>query len=156
MMTEKPDRQTALKEAGISAAWIMGTLLVIGLLWLFTQPVRERRFIRTVNRVLMQNEDPRRLTAAISAWGLPGRAGQLGSRFETDTPGKIAVVFSMVNDGIPLSCLTFVSENGTVESLIPLSNHASAVMDRIPEITRQTYIRRIESGERILRAKEQP
>jgi hypothetical protein len=55
-------------------------------------------------------------------------------------------VFAVIWDGILLPCGAFVSPEGKVEDLIPLSGHAANLLDQIPRNMMGMYIRRIEAA----------
>jgi hypothetical protein len=140
---------------GFLAAWIAGICLVGGLCWFLTQPLRNSLIVRTVNRTLEQHGESRRLEAPISPWGKSGAVFQLGSWYTlTDGTGR-AVVFSIMNDGILAPYASFLSPQGEAGLFIPLSVHAGRLLDRLPVGILQTYARRIESAERLLREEKE-
>jgi hypothetical protein len=56
-----------------------------------------------------------------------------------------------MNDGILAPYAVFLSPQGEAGPFIPLSVHAGRLLDRLPAGILQTYVRRIESAEKILR-----
>jgi hypothetical protein len=134
-----------LKDGGILLGWIVGILAAGGLVWFFTQPLRTKALMRSVNGVLLSRGDSRRLAAHLSAPPEPERP--LGVWFtRTDSAGR-AVVFAMMDYGIQASFAAMLSPQGDLEELIPLSGHAERIQERLsPEFT-QLYLRRIVTGE---------
>ncbi|MDR2519075.1 MAG: hypothetical protein LBD13_06650, partial [Spirochaetaceae bacterium] len=61
------------REAGILAAWILGPLLIGGLLWFFTQPLRAELLQEQVNALLGERYalDPALPPAALPKTRLP-------------------------------------------------------------------------------------
>ncbi|MDR2029586.1 MAG: hypothetical protein LBP93_08635 [Treponema sp.] len=158
METDKPSPagppagglSSGLKDTGFLLGWILGLILIGGLLWFFTQPLRTRLVIRSVNRVLASLDEPRRLDDAISPWGLPGQGPQLGSWYILAEADGRAVVFPMMNEGILASFIAILSPEGTVDALLPLSANAVRILERLPPGTVQTYKRRIEGSEALI------
>jgi hypothetical protein len=136
--------------------WIASILIVSGLCWALTQPVRSRFLIRAVNRVLEQYGDFRRVGEPSSAGGsvyLPGswynmkRAWQQGnSTDETFSEGTMAFIFSFIAEGTIFPCVAVVDPAGKVQEFIPLNMYGKKVMDRIPPGILRIYIRRIEGS----------
>ena len=130
------------KNAGILAGWIGGILIIGGLFWFLTQPLRANFLMRAVNQVFLRTGTAHRLAAAIP----PGKSGRpVGSWYALANSPDRAVVFSVMADGVLVSFAAIVSEEGTVDALIPLSGHAVQIMDRIPGSALRPYIRRIEA-----------
>jgi hypothetical protein len=149
--------KTGLKETGIFFGWIIGLFLIGGLTWFFTQSVRTRIVIRTVNRSLAQIEDPRRLEAplaftgkTISRWKA-GKISQLGTWYTLVSNNEKAVVFSVMVDGILAPYVVFISSQGELDVPIPLGTHSVQLLERLPREVLQTYVKRIEQGEALLR-----
>ena len=147
----KKGKDTALpKDAAIFAGWIAGLLLIAGLLWFFTQPLRERFMLNAVNQVLEQSGDPRRLEAPLPPGALPAAVSRMGSWYTmTDQPeGTRVFVFMFVAEGTFFPSAAVVAPGGrAVQEFIPLSNHAERMLRRIsPEILR-LYSRRITGAE---------
>jgi hypothetical protein len=139
-----------LKDTGFLMGWILSLVLVGGLLWFFTQPLRTSLIIRSVNRVLASSDEPRRLDAPVSSWGLSGRRAQLGSWYTLEDGEGRALVFPMMGDGILASFIAILSPGGTVDVLLPLSVNSARILERLPRETIQTYIGRIEGSEAML------
>jgi hypothetical protein len=145
-----------LRALGIGIAWIGGILLLGILLWLLTQPVRQGVIIRSVNRILAASGESRRLEAALSPWGMPGRAVQGGQWFSLAGSGDRALIFPVVSDGVLASCLAVLSPEGRIRTLIPLSGHARRIFPRIPPGVLGLYTRRIEASYAALWPEETP
>jgi hypothetical protein len=137
---------------GIFAAWIAVILLLGSLSWFFTQPIRGRILLNSVNRVLTTSGLSLRLEAPILPWQMPGRATRLGSWFTLANSEDWGLVFPIMFDGIPASFFAVVSPGGAVNALVPLSNHSAKVLDRLPPETLRIYTRRIEAGNTVLRS----
>ena len=147
------NRQT--KDPAIFIIWISTLLILAGVFWVLTQPVRTRALARAVNRVLEQSEDFRRLEEQ-SAYGGSGFFGMntwftmTGQRtHETgDTryfqDGMRAVVFPFIGDGAFFPCLALLNAEGKLVEFIPLSNHGRRIMSRVSPGLMEIYVRRIE------------
>ena len=149
-MSKKHKDAALPKDAAIFAGWIAGLLLIAGLLWFFTQPVRERFMLNAVNQVLEQSGDTRRLEEALPAGALPAAVSRMGSWYTmTGQPeGTRAFVFMFVAEGTFFPSVAVVAPGGrAVQEFIPLSNHAERMLRRVsPEILR-LYSRRITGAE---------
>ncbi|MDR2500155.1 MAG: hypothetical protein LBD37_03615 [Treponema sp.] len=140
-----------IRRWGLFCAWFLGLLLLAGFLWLFTQPLRNRALIRSVNRVLSQyGED--KLEKTLLPWGMPGRAMQAGTWYSVVNSEKQGIVFSIMREGRVGIFLGIVSPAGRVDTLIPLSNNAIKMRERLPEAVMRLYIRRIELSNALIRA----
>jgi hypothetical protein len=130
------------KELGVLGGWLLGILLLGGLVWYGTQDARIRRMIRSVNMVLEAREDPRRLQAPL----FPRLIPEQGSWFSLiGTQGK-AVVFSVIAKGTFLPFAAMISPEGEVEELIPLTGNSIRMADCLSPETIAIYIRRIEAA----------
>jgi hypothetical protein len=136
---------------GIFAGWTAGLMLVSALLWGFSQPVRNRALLNSVNRILAARGEEARLETPLSSWGMPGRAAQSGTWFTTVNSEEWAVVFTVASDGVFTPFLAFVSWEGKAGPLIPLSVHAEAASQRLPPGHLRIYVRRIEASCALLR-----
>jgi hypothetical protein len=134
-----------VKNTGIVCAWIAGLLLCLWLLFFLTRSVQNDALIQAVNKTLAQTEDTRRLDKEVL-----GRTS-LGTWYRfTGTSGGFegkALLFSIIDNGILVSCLAFIPGTGETADkigVLPLSNHARAVFNGIHRGVIDTYIRRIE------------
>jgi hypothetical protein len=145
-------RQGALRDLGVFFAWTAAILILGGLSWFLTQPVRGRMLQRSVNRVLEVSGPSRQLDAPIPSWGMPGRAIRLGSWFTLKGSDDWGVVFPMVFNGIPASFLAVVSPVGEVVSLIPLGVNPEKALDSLPPEVLRVYFLRVKAANEALRA----
>jgi len=131
-----------LKNKALFYGWIIGLLILTSLFWILTQQPQTFNLMRTVNNVLIHNNDSRRVAAHTQV--KTANAGILGYWYLMyNSPDKM-FVFTLFHDGILLPLGAIVSPNGTVNDVIPLSAHAAQVFDDIPESIFKTYIKRIE------------
>jgi hypothetical protein len=141
------------KTAGLWAAWAAGIFLLSGLLWLFTQNVREARLINTANKSLESQGYEFRVEKSPAERN--GRLALLGYRLVLADTGETCVIFSMFSGGIPASCLAVLSEEGAVREMVPLSRHGQKILGRMPTDILNIYKHRIEAAEARLRGREQ-
>jgi len=139
---------TTFRDTLIILAWIASILIIAGICWFSTQPLRSRLMIRAVNRVLIQSGDSRRLMEPSS----PERRGSLltGSWFTMldDTPvRKRVLVFSFIGEGTFFPCAAVMTQDGKLGELIPLNSHGEKVLGRISPGILRIYTRRIEGAE---------
>jgi len=142
MKAEPENQKNDLKDKAILLGWIMGLLLLISLLIIFTVPVQTYYLLRNINNVFINNNDTRRLTAHIHQ--KPGKAEPFGYWFSMLNSEKRMFVFSFFKDGILIPLGAVVSADGAVEEVIPLSAHAVQAFESLPESLIQMYVRRIE------------
>ena len=143
-----------IKNTAILVGWITGLVLIAGLVWFFTQPVRNRFLSKAVNQVLEQSGDPRRLGAPVTSGAIKAGVSKIGSWYtltennvrQAGETGRV-VIFTFICEGTFFPCAAVVSPGGKVEEIIPLNNHGERMLKRIsPEILK-LYIRRIEGAE---------
>jgi hypothetical protein len=142
-MSDSRIRPYPVKEWGVVFAWIAGILLLNILLWFLTADIREDRLLQTVNRVLAEKNDPRRLRR------IPDkvyRRQTLGRWYELAGGQGRAAVFSVLSWGSPSSYLAIINEAGRVEEFIPLSVHRAGVSGTTSPGILDIYKRRLESG----------
>jgi len=134
----------SLKNRAISFGWIIGLLFFLSLLWILTQPVQKHYLLRTINNVLIANGDSRRV---MDYKGVKdGKTGLFGYWFLMyDSPGSM-FVFAAFQDGILIPLGAVVSADGAVEDIIPLSDHAAQITDKLPASVLQVYVTRIEAA----------
>ncbi|MDR3161056.1 MAG: hypothetical protein LBU28_05510 [Spirochaetaceae bacterium] len=150
MIQFKWDEMSALKDPGIFAGWIGAILLLGGLLWLGTQGIRMEMTARSVNKVLQEAGDQRRIGAPRPFRSLPDQ----GSRYALlNQPGG-AVVFSVMTGGGALPFVAMISPEGIVEELIPLARNRDMTLEQVSPGFLQSYIRRIEAGEALITSRE--
>jgi len=137
----------ALKDIMIFLAWIASILIIAGLLWFLTQPLRNRLMIRAVNRVLEQSGDSRWLVQPAS----PEMGGSLllGSWFtmtNESQPENKVIIFPFIGEGTFFPCAAVVTPDGKVEEFIPLNSHGEKILKRISPGILRIYTRRIEGA----------
>jgi len=143
-----------IRDAMKLLGWIGSILLIAGLCWVLTQPVRSRFLMRSVNRVLEQYGDFRRLnelssggrgSSMVGSWYTMTKAWQQGiSGTENFSEGTKAFVFSFIAEGTFFPCAAVVDPTGRVQEFIPLNIHGKKMLDRISPGILKLYIRRIE------------
>jgi hypothetical protein len=127
------------KDIGIFAAWIAGILLMGGLLWFFSQPIRNKLLMEQVNAVLALMERSPRLEETLPRSELPKTRVPLGSWYTLSGSSSRALVFAIMSEGIRFPCVALVSEAGKVDEIIPLAHKRT-----FPKGITAAYIRRIE------------
>jgi hypothetical protein len=133
------------REWAVFFGWIAGLVLIGGAAWFFTQPVREKMLMNSVNRILAQEKGARLLSAPLAAPRSSGLAVPLGSWYGLENSGDVFFVFALMRDG-PLALWgARVSPGGKVEELLPLSGHARQIFADLPQGMLLTYIHRIEA-----------
>jgi hypothetical protein len=114
----------------------MGILLVGWLLFFFTQPVRNEVLRRSINKLLMENSEYDRLLVS------PDSVSATGIWWTVNGTDEKAVVFAVMDGGIPVPCIAFV--NGIDIEVKPLNNYAKSVYKHLSKGFINIYIRRIE------------
>lgn len=137
-----------LKDRAILLGWIAGLLIIISVIWIFSQPLQANYLLRTVNNVLINNNDSRRVLKYMP--GKPGRAGLIGFWYSMYNSSELLLVFTVFQDGILVPLGAVVSANGNVEEIIPLSAHAVQIYEKMPQSILQIYIKRIENTAKII------
>lgn len=138
-----------LKDAAILAGWVAGLVLIAGITWFFTQPVRDQFTRNAVNYALEQSGDSRRLGAPVPSSALNAGVSRMGSWFTmTGSPeGTRVFVFPFIVGGTFFPSAAVVSPAGTTLEFIPLTAHGRRMFQRVsPEITR-FYSRRVLGAE---------
>jgi hypothetical protein len=135
-----------LKDASIFMGWIGGLLLIGGLCWFLSTPLRSRLLMKAVNRVLVRTGDSRRLDAPIPLSELGPKALRMGTWYGIafSREGSRAVVFTFIAEGRFFPCVAEVNREGSVKEIVPLSRHGEAIFKGLSPGSLQIYIRRIE------------
>jgi hypothetical protein len=135
-----------LKDLSIFIGWIGGLLLIGGLCWFLSAPLRAGRLLRSVNQVLIRSGDPRRLDEAIAPPELTPEALRIGTWYNMafSGNGSRAVVFTLAAEGRFFPCMAVLNPEGGVEEIIPLSAGGEKSFGRLSPGSLQIYIRRIE------------
>ncbi|MCL2044386.1 MAG: hypothetical protein FWG89_09625 [Treponema sp.] len=133
-----------LKDRAVLCGWIAGVTVFAILLWSLTFNFRAAHLMRSTNRVLAAMEDGRVLSAPLSR----PAAGHisLGGWYHLAGTNAFFAVFTIMHNGILVTCGAEISAEGKVVEVIPLGNLARSVMDRIPQGLIQVYVRRIETS----------
>jgi len=133
-----------LKDKAILFGWIAGLLIIIASLWIFTQSLQANTLLRTVNNAFISAGDSRRILR------YEGRGREnlnlLGYWYSMYNSMDKFFVFTVFQDGIMVPLGAVVSDNGTVNEIIPLSAHAVQTFDNMPLSILQMYVTRIEAG----------
>jgi hypothetical protein len=130
-----------LKNKVVLSCWITGFLILISITWIFTQNIQTFYLLRTVNNVLINNNDSRRVYSYIPE--KTAKKGLLGYWYSMSNPADQMFVFTVFQDGILVPFGAVVS-SGVVEEIIPLSAHAEKIFDNLPQGILQMYINKIE------------
>ncbi|MDR1838530.1 MAG: hypothetical protein LBQ93_02945 [Treponema sp.] len=133
-----------VKDRLILFGWIAGLLILISVIWFFSQRLQAYYLLKSVNSVFVNNEDERRLSAYIP--NKTGKAGLLGYWFSMRNSTDRLFVFTIFQDGILVPLGAIVSDNGSVSGIIPLSAHAVQIFNDLPQSIVQMYITRIETA----------
>ena len=145
-----PQKDMAVfRDTAILSGWVAGLILIAGLLWFFTQPVRSRVLFQAVNYALEQSGDSRRLQSPLSSADIRLNASRNGFWY-TITGGEAerrAFVFAFIAGGTFFPCAALVSPEGKVEEFIPLGSHAERIFARLSPEVFTLYARRVEGLE---------
>jgi len=133
-----------MKDKALFFGWIVGLLLLISLLWILTTPLQANYLLRSVNNVLNNNNDSRRLSGFIKNHS--GKAGPFGFWYSVQNSNDKMYVFGAFQDGILIPLGAVVADNGEVNEIIPLSAHAAQVFNELPESILQMYKNRIKGN----------
>ena len=136
--------------------WISSILVIGGVCWILTQPVRDRYLMRAVNRVLEQYGDSRRLSglasgsggsSIIGSWYIMIKGRQQGiSGTDNFIEGTKAFIFTFIAEGSFFPCAAVIDPMGQVKEFIPLNIHGKKILDRISPGILKLYIKRIEGS----------
>ena len=137
-----PKDIAALKDTAIFAGWIAGLLLIAGLVWFFTQPVRNNIVQNAVNHALEQSGDPRRLQAPLPSGNLASGVSRMGLWYDMGG-GYRVFVFAFIAEGTFFPAAAVLAPQGIVQEFIPLNNHAGRMFRRISPQILELYSRRI-------------
>ena len=140
----------SLSETSIFAIWIVILMLTGALLWGFTTDMRNDIMAKTINKILDEAGEQRRLETAVSTWHIPGNLTQFGTWYMM-TSHENAVLFSIITEGIFLPCLAIINNDGNLGALIPLTVNADRVISRMDPGHLRIWVDRIEKNAAILR-----
>ena len=125
----------SLKEKLILAAWISGLIIASALLWSLSASFRSRLAMNSVNSVLNEMNDDRRLLSP----------AEIPDCYMLADSNSLFYVFSIMWEGILVPCAAEISEEGIVIDTIPLGNHAMQIIKFIPQEQIQIYLNQIVS-----------
>jgi hypothetical protein len=134
------------KDKLVLLSWIVGLLLFISMIWIFTQPRQSYYLLKSVNNVLGNSDDTRRLSAFLPK--KPHKVEPLGYWFSIHNSPDEMFVFAVFHDGINIPLGAVFSANDGVREIIPLSSHAVQVFENLPQSVLQIYISRIEESKK--------
>jgi len=137
-------KKSDVKDIAILSGWIAGLLFLIALIWILTQPLQAYHLLRAVNGSLTASGDSHRVTRYINQGGK--RADIFGYWYSMYDSTDKMFVFSVFQDGILVPLGAVVSDNGSVDDVIPLSAHAIQVFEKIPKSIINMYTARIEAA----------
>ena len=126
----------------IILGWAAGLIILAGLCWYFAQPVKNRYLVNSVNQILEQSGDRRRVSESIP--GENSRTSGLG-RWYNFSDGTKVFIFTFIGEGTFFPCAAVMMADGRVEEFIPLGRHSARMLQRVsPEIL-NIYAQRIHS-----------
>lgn len=114
-------------------------MLIAGLMWFFTQPLRHQFLLEQVNARFADLERSFYLEKAVPPGEGPKTRIPLGVWYTLRDSNQRALVFSLIAGGISYPCVALVSEAGGVDEIIPLLRDPE-----LPPGLTAGYIRRIE------------
>jgi len=133
-----------MKDKLILFGWIAGLLLLASVIWILVQPALTFNLMRTVNNVLINNNDSRRISTYLQT--KPGKAEIFGYWYTIFNSTNKFFVFTTFQDGILVPLGAVVSPDGDVSEILPLSAHAAQIFDAMPKSVLQMYVDRIEDA----------
>ena len=151
MNGKKNEDKAAIKNTSLLIGWIAVIVILSGLFWAFTQPLRNRLLIRSVNRVLEQSGDSRRLgdpsfsektsSIGLGSWYTVSQTRSSNNYFQAGTK---ALIFTFIGEGTFFPCAALTNGEGKVLEFIPLNRHGERVLKRLSPGILKLYIKRIE------------
>jgi hypothetical protein len=133
-----------IRDKAVLLGWVAGLLMLISLIWIFSQPVQAHYLLRSINNVFIYNNDERRVINYLKKGH--GKTGLIGYWFSMYNTKENMFVFTVFKDGILVPLGAIVSDTGNVQEIIPLSAHAVQIINSLPQSILQMYIRRIEAS----------
>ena len=145
------------KDPLLLLGWITVFILIAGLSWHFTQPMRNRLMLNSVNRVLEQSGEDRKLGKPLDSAGEQFGSLLMGSWFSVIDPAQSgfpetggqpgeanAYVFAFIAGGTIFPCAAIITPDGKAEEFIPLNSHGEKVLKQLSPEVLGIYARRIE------------
>ena len=144
-----------LKDTAILLGWILGPILIAGLAWFLTQPLRENLLTKAINKVLEQSGDyrrlgepVRRLSSGMGSWFTVTDAQRRRDTEREPLPeGTRAYVFVFIAEGSFFPCAAVVAPGGNVQEFIPLTSQGKRMIKRTSPGILRIYASRIEGAE---------
>ena len=141
------------KDTLISITWIGGLVLIGGLSWYLTRPLRTNFLMNSIDQALISMGDSRRLEAAVNpenrgTFG-PLNFGPLSTKghwFSLRGEEDRLLFFTLISDVTFLPCAAILSPEGKVKEIIPLSSRGESALNYVSPVIVRLYIRRIEGG----------
>jgi hypothetical protein len=133
-----------LKDTLIFAAWISGLLLIGGLSWFLTRPIRTNFLQESINRVLIRIGDYRRVEAPLNPSRRTLGSSPMGQWFRLKDRKGSLLFFICIADGTLLPCAAILNGEGKVEEIIPLSSRGERTFSYVSPGIIKLYIKRIE------------
>jgi len=138
-----------IKDKAVLFAWIIGLLLLLSILWFFTQPVQSSYLMKSANNVLnnnnhIRNEQQLRLSQSISIKS--DKSSLFGYWYSIYNSTEIMFIFPVFRDGVLVPLGAIISDEGKVDEILPLSAHAVHIFNALPDSVLQMYTARIESA----------
>ena len=147
------EKQFQAKDTAIFIGWVAALIILAAFFWVLTQPARNRFLAISVNRVLEQSGDFRRLGEPsvpagnfwMGAWFTMTEARQAGNMDRGQfLEGTKVFIFSFIGEGTFFPCAAVKTPDGKVQEFIPLNRHGERRMQRIPPGILKIYANRIE------------
>ena len=130
-----------LKDSLIIIGWSFALIIFAGIFWYFTQPIRNRILVNTVNQVIEQSGDNRRILEPIMMRNIRDKG--LGRWYYSTDNTKI-YIFIFIGKGTFFPCAAITTTDGSIEKYIPLNRYGERIFSDIsPEII-NIYSRRVE------------
>jgi hypothetical protein len=146
-----------LKEPVILLGWVAAILLIAALCWNFTQPLRNRFLINSINKVFELKGEGRRLRIQPltrnsglfvigTLYNVTLTRQTSASSLSNYSDGQKALVFLFIGDGTFFPCVAMISPGGKVEEFIPLNKHGERIINQLSPGIIKLYTRRIEGA----------
>jgi hypothetical protein len=155
---QMPAEMPRTRNTMILAGWIAALILVAGVAWFLTQPLRSSLMLTAVNQVLAQAGDERRLQGPLASAVIDTNSPRIGFWY-TMTDGARAFVFLFIADGTFFPALAVLTQSPLAPEaapfalpppmvqFVPLSNHGARALERVCYTVLEIYGRRILGGQ---------
>ena len=139
---------SSARDSLILIAWISAILLIGGLFWLLTRPIRTEFLQRSIDRALTAAGDERHLDSPLTGPLTPQRTfGPLspqGYWFSLKEEENRLLFFTLIADGTFQPCAAILNPWGKVVEIIALSGRGEKALSNVSPGIIRLYIRRIE------------